>query len=277
MPEKEYADFSDLQNQELPDENPPEQQNMPFQYLEESEEDKPQESEEDLSHLQNEDGSIKSEATDEQMQKLGVDNPKSYRYFQSEKDKIAKKYNEDLGQIQNQFKETIESLKGEIASMREQSTPKQEQPLTAPQRPSSDDPMDQMKYMNDMIEYQNKVIEKQGQMINGVNETFAQQQAQQQRNAVVTAFTKAGSTPQRANDIITKLTELQSSNPDGYAKFIVDAANAFLFDNPNPPQRKTQTGQVQPLAGVPSESESPKRDEAEVFFGDMNNFIKRHY
>lgn len=225
-----------------------------------------------LNHLVNEDGSIKLEATDDEMKQLGVDNPKSYRAFQSQ-------FHKERAQRE---KEKAELLR-EIESIKSQSTPKQqEEVLRPPQRPTSDDPIEKMNYLEQLAEYQNKVIE-------GVTTNFhAEQQRRQQieqeaqQKAYITGqLVNAGASPERAGEIINKLAMLQS-DPQAYARFIVQATNN-LFDQPSMQnqqkvnainERVKQQGQALPLGVVPSTVEKPKKAD---FWDDMTQWTKKNY
>lgn len=224
-----------------------------------------------LNHLVNDDGSIKLEATDDEMKQLGVDNPKSYRAFQSQ-------FHRERAQREKERQELL----GEIEKMKTQSPPKQEEVLAPPQKPNSDDPIDKMEYLAKMVEYQNKVIE-------GVSKNFQveQQKRQQieqeaQQKAYITGqLVSAGATPEEAGEIINGLAQLQS-DPNNYARFIVSSwrgnkqpsmQNQQKVNAVN--QRIVQQGQAPPLGVVPSQTETPKKKDD--FWGDMTQWTKRNY
>lgn len=224
-----------------------------------------------LNHLINDDGSIKLEATDEEMKQLGVDNPKSYRTFQSQ-------FHKERAQRERERQELL----GEIEKMKTQSPPKQEEVFAPPEKPQSDDPIEKMEYLAKMVEYQNKVIE-------GVSKNFqAEQQRRQQieqeaqQKAYITGqLVNAGATPEEAGEIINGLAQLQS-DPNAYAKFIVGSwrgnkqpsmQNQQKVNAVN--QRVAQQGQAPPLGVVPSQTETPKRKDD--FWGDMTQWTNKNY
>jgi len=286
MPEQEYADFGDMEESPIPDtvdEVNSEDNHLAVQQAEPSDEGQVQTPEEDLSHLVNPDGSIKSEATDEQMEKLGVDNPKSYRYFQSQLHKTQSK---------PQSNEELQALQREIAELRGQLTPKPtpEQPLVKPQKPSSDDPLDLIKWQSEMFEYQEKLLEKQQQQFQQVSETWQQAEQRRQQEELyaqqkayhISQLTEKGGIPlDEANEAFAMYSKAQR-DPDSYYR---DLADFYRFKkgqyatpkSRNMDNRATRQGQVPSLANVPSKTETQKLSPDDEFFGDMNNFINKNY
>lgn len=225
-----------------------------------------------LNYLVNEDGSIKLEATDDEMKQLGVDNPKSYRAFQSQ-------FHRERAQRERERQELL----GEIENLKSQSIPKQQEEVFAPpQKPNSDDPIEKMEYLAKMVEYQNKII-------GDVSKNFQveQQKRQQieqeahQKAYIAGQLVNAGASPEEAGEIINGLANLQG-DPNAYAKFIVSSwrgnkkpsmQNQQKVNAIN--QRVNQQGQVLPLGVVPSQTESkPKKDD---FWGDMTQWTKVNY
>lgn len=224
-----------------------------------------------LNYLVNEDGSIKLEATDDEMKQLGVDNPKSYRAFQSQ-------FHRERAQREKERQELL----GEIEKMKTQSAPKQEEVLAPPQKPNSDDPIDKVEYLAKMVEYQNKVIESVSNNFQAEQQKRQMIEQEAQQKAYITGqLVNAGATPEEAGEIINGLAHLQS-DPNAYAKFIVGSwrgnkqpsmQNQQKVNAVN--QRIVQQGQAPPLGVVPSQTETPKKKDD--FWGDMTQWTKRNY
>lgn len=224
-----------------------------------------------LNYLVNEDGSIKLEATDDEMKQLGVDNPKSYRAFQSQ-------FHRERAQREKERQELL----GEIEKMKTQSPPRQEEVLAPPQKPNSDDPIDKMEYLAKMVEYQNKVIESVSNNFQAEQQKRQMIEQEAQQKAYITGqLVNAGAVPEEAGEIINGLAQLQS-DPNAYAKFIVGSwrgnkqpsmQNQQKVNAVN--QRIVQQGQAPPLGVVPSQTETPKKKDD--FWGDMTQWTKRNY
>ena len=225
-----------------------------------------------LNHLVNEDGSIKMEATDDQMKKLGVDNPASYRYFQSQ-----------LDRTRAQDAREKEEMKREIESLRVQSTPQiKEEVLAPPQKPTTNDPVDKIEYLEKLAEYQSKVIDKVSTNFQAEQQKRQQVEQEAQQKAYITGqLVSAGASPERAGEIINKLASLQR-DPQAYARFIVQATEG-LFNQPSMQNqqkvnaignRVQQQGQALPLGVVPSSVEKPKKAD---FFDDLNQWTRKNY
>ena len=223
-----------------------------------------------LTHLINDDGSIKLEATDDEMKQLGVDNPKSYRTFQSQ-------FHKERAQREKERQELL----GRIEQMKVQS-PEQEEVLAPPQRPSTDDPVERLKYLEQLTEYQNKAIGDVSKNFQAEQQKRQQIEQEAQQKAYITGqLVSAGATPEEAGEIINGLAQLQS-DPNAYAKFIVGSWRGNKQPSMQNQQkvnaineRIKQQGQAPPLGVVPSMSDiKPKKDD---FWGDMKEWTKKNY
>lgn len=263
MNEPEYADFSDMQNPELPDEVP--QDNIEHQkldYFEEPQETQPQEEE------------VKPEP------KAEKENPESFKYFQSLADK---RYAELLAEKQKR-----EQLEREIEQYKAQLSPKKEEPLTPPVPPRSDDPLEEIRYAKEYAEYINKVNE---QRFNKVDAYFQQLEAErqariqqeqlaQQRAWQVSQLTQAGLSPEEASQALVEFSK-DAETPEQYFK---DLAEFYRFrkglTNPKASkveQRAIRQGAIPPLGVMPSEVEPQKIDPSDEFFDDMKGFISKNF
>jgi hypothetical protein len=268
----EYADFSDLQNQALPDSVPDEiteqgstEQHQPIDYFDEN-----------LKEPKEETQEVKPpEVKDEK------ENPDSYKYWQSQADKRDRELREEREKREKLEKE-FETIKSQI------NPPPKEEPLVPPIPPRSDDPIEEIRYAREYAEYMNKVNE---QRFSKYDAYFQQQEAErqqrlqkeqseQQRAWMIGQLVQAGASPEEAPQILSKYAQAQQ-DPLTYFKDLVEF-DRYRNGKPNPKssaieQRGVRQNAMPPLGVMPSEAETQKTNADDEFFGDMRQFVKRYY
>jgi chromosome segregation ATPase len=217
------------------------------------------------------------------------ENPDSFQYWQS----VADKKEKELQELRNQYQQgtqQFQDLQREIGQLREQLNPKpKDEPLVAPQKPNSDDPMDLIKWQSDYLEYQNKLIQKTNEQLQQTSQGWQQEmqrRQQEERFAQEKAYhlsqlQKQGLSVQEANEAFALLSKA-SQNPDEYYKDLTDyyRVKKGQYNTPkgvNMGKRATRQGEAPSLANMPSETETQNNDPSEEFFGDIQNFVNRHY
>ena len=267
MAEQEYADFSDMQNPELPEEI--EEQNVPDQHM-------PIGYEENVNA--EEPPKKETEEVKPEKETSEKENPDSYKYWQSQADKRDRELREE--------RERREKLEREFEQIKSQiNPPKKEEPLKPPQPPQSDDPLEAIEYTRKLAEYQNQLIEQRFKSIDGY---FQQQEAERQariqqeemarqRAWQVSQLSQHGNlSPEEATQALAEFSKV-ADTPEQYFK---DLAEFYKFRHGKTSKPVKSSGNRQtlpPLGTTASETENQKIDENEAFFGDMQGFIKRNY
>ena len=261
----EYADFSDLENKELPDEIPVQDkpdENMTFGYEENTNIEEPPKEE--------------TEEVEPPKETSPKEDPSKDPYWQS-------KYDREIAPA----KQEAERLRQEIETIKNQlNPPPKEEPLVRPQRPNTDDPLDLIKYNQDLSEYQEKFFEQKFKSVDAYfqqAETERQGRIQQeemgrQRAWQVSQLAQAGLSPEEANQALVEFSKA-AETPEQYFK---DLAEFYKFRKGITPrtskveQRASRQGALPPLGTVPSQVETPKNPDDD-FFGDMKGFIDKTY
>lgn len=267
----EYADFSDLEKQNLPDalpeieENAPEEQHTPIDYFKEETPEK-------------ETQEVKPEP---ETSKEPKSDPNSFQYWQSQADKRDKELRAEREQ-REQLQREIEAIKGQL-------NPKKEpEVLVPPTPPRSDDPVEEIRYAREYAEYVAKANEQKfgkydayfQQLEAEKQQRVQQEQLAQQRAWQVSQLAQSGLSPEEANQALADFSR-DAETPEQYFK---DLAEFWKFrkgykENPKTSkieQRANRQNGLPPLGTTPSEIESAS-DPNDQFFGDMQGFIKRNY
>ena len=280
MPEEkkvEYADFSDMGKNQLPneiEETPMGDQNIAIDYGTEE--------------------SLKGEAPEGQPQKENQgtpekENPDSMKYWQSQHDKKEA----ELQQLRSQYQQDTQrytDLQREIQNLREGLNPKpKEEVLTEPQKPNTDYPNEILKWQSDYLMYQNKLIQKQNQQFQQMSQGWEQEMNRRHQEEeyvrtktfYVGEFIKQGMSPDEANEAFVMFSKAQQ-DPDNYMK---NLTNFFRFQRGQGNTQKSvdmgnrvaRQGEVPPLVNATSETETQKKDPAQAFWQDMKQFEKKFY
>lgn len=266
MPEQEYADFSDMTEKALPNEEPLPAGNLSVQYIETSE------------------GETQKEEPVKEV--LPKEDPNSFQFWQSQADKREK----ELQETRRRDAEQLQAMQREIEKLREQSTPKpKDEPLVKPQRPNSDDPLDLIKWQSEMFEYQEKLLQKQQEKFQSTEQVWQQeiQRRQQEEEYArqkayhLSQLQRTGLSPEEANEAFIMYSKAQE-DPEQYYKDLGEyyRFKRGQFGSPKGEQmgkRVARQGEVPSLVNVPSEAETQKKDPSDEFFGDMKNVINRFY
>ena len=263
----DYADFSDMMGSEIPDEieETPEDNQQSIDYFDNKE--TMEETEEETAEVETQPETPETNVKGETL------SPDEERYWQHKFDTEAKP-----------LKERNELLTQEIEKIKAQlNPPVKEEVLVAPVPPDSDDPLDMMNYLKAKDDYNTKAMAKQFETQNKYFqqlETERQTRVQEQQANAMKSYqlgklqTVGGLTPEesmRALDEYSKASE----NEDDYFKKLADF---HRFNTGQPTKSKpTKPQQTPPLAIQSGETQQKKVDEADEFFGDMNNFIKKNY
>lgn len=271
MAEQEYADFSDMQNAELPDtvDETPTEQHLPIDYMEETP--AKETSETETKEVKPEPEPSKDPKTD----------PSSFQYWQSQADKRERELRAE--------REQREQLQREIENIKTQLNPKKEpESLTPPTPPRSDDPVEEIRYAREYAEYIAKVNEQRfGKIDTYFQQLEAEKQARTQQEQIakqrawqVSQLAQAGLSPEEANQALADFSQ-DADTPDKYFKDLADfwKFRKGIRDNPKlnkMDERKDRQGKIPPLGVTPSEVESSSNPNDE-FFNDMQGFVKRNY
>jgi len=267
----EYADFSDLENKEIPDEIEEQakpDENMTFGYDENTtmEETPKEESTEETP---------KDEPPKETSQK---EDPSKDPYWQS-------KYDREIAPA----KQEAEKLRQEIETIKAQLNPTpKEEPLVRPQKPNTDDPLDLIRYNQELSEYQEKFFEQKFKSVDAYfqqAETERQGRIQQeemgkQRAWQVSQLVQHGKlSPEEANEALVEFSKAADS-PEQYFR---DLGEFHKFRKGITPktskveQRASRQGALPPLGTVPSETETQAENPDDALFNDMQGFIRKNY
>lgn len=265
MAEQEYADFSDMQNPELPDivEEQKSDGNLLIGYeentrLEETPEKETQE--------------VKPEPETSKK-----DDPSQNPYWQSKYDREVVAARQEAERL----KQEIESIKGQL------NPPKKDEPLIPPTPPRSDDPIEEIRYAREKAEYMEKLFNQQVQKTDAFFQTIEserqarqqQEQIAQQRAWQVSQLAQSGLSPEEANQALADFSR-DAETPEKYFK---DLAEFWKFRNGQQPkpskieQRANRKYELPPLGAETSELGTQQVDPNDAFYNDMQGFIKRNY
>jgi hypothetical protein len=265
MAETEYADFSDMQNPELPDlvEEQKSDSNLSIGYeentrLEETPEKETQE--------------VKPEPETSKKE-----DPSQNPYWQSKYDREVVAARQEAERL----KQEIESIKGQL------NPPKKDEPLVPPTPPRSDDPVEEIRYAREYAEYVNKVNEQRYGKMDAYFQTIeAERQAHKQQELIaqqrawqVSQLAQSGLSPEEANQALADFSR-DAETPDKYFK---DLAEFWKFRNGQQSkpskieQRANRKYELPPLGAETSELGTQQVDPNDAFYNDMQGFIKRNY
>lgn len=217
---------------------------------------------------------------EEKLKQLGVDDPKSFKYWNSKYDKEVVPLKAELQELRQQLQDK-DSKFSEFENFMNQSKAPKEEPLVEPNAPSSDDPIEQIDYLKKLAVYNKKIVEQQRNefsQFRGTIEEERKAKEQVQAEAQYKAFV-AGKLqeigklrPEEALEAINIYAQAQT-NPDGY---IADLAEFYKFKKEKGLKIKTKTEQPDsPLPpGIKSGTNPPTEDETEKFMGGMGKADK---
>lgn len=266
MAEQEYADFSDMENKELPDivEEQSPKDHLTFGYEENTNLEAPP---------------VEESQVDKPVQetsKAPKEDPSQNPYWQSKYDREVVSARQEAEKLRQE----IDSIKGQL------NPPKKEEPLVPPTPPRSDDPIEEIRYAREYAEYTNKMNELRFGKMDAYFQTIEQerqatrqqQEVTRQRAWQVSQLAQAGLSPEEANQALTDFSQA-ADTPDKYFK---DLAEFWKFKNglskpSKVEQRANRKVELPPLGVENSESETQKVDPNDVFYQDMQGFIKRNY
>ena len=262
--ETQYADFSDMQGTEIPDEVEFPQPDVSVQYIEDS----PEETQEETAEAE------APQETSEVNRKGEPLSPDQERYWQHKFDTEAKPLRE-----QNELlKQEIETIKTQL------NPPKEAEKLVEPIKPATDDPNDMLDYLNAKDAYNSKLLaqkfdsqEKYFQQIEQERQQRAQaEEANQLKSYQLGKLQTVGRlTPEEAVDAITMFSNPAQSE-DEYYGYIADFYKHRRGISASP--RTTNVKKTPaPLATQAGEAKGQKVEDGDQFFGDMNNYIKENY
>lgn len=263
----EYADFSDMMENKLPDEIPEQPKGVEHLSI----------GFEENTNL----GELSEKETPEvipepETPKPAKEDPSQNPYWQSKYDRevVAAKQEAD------RLKKEIEDIKSRLNPV------KQEEPLVPPVPPRSDDPIEEIRYAREYAEYTNKMNEQRFGKIDSYFQQVEQERLQhkqqeeiaKQRAWQVSQFIQAGLSPEEANQALVDFSQA-ADTPDKYFK---DLAEFYRFKNGQQPkskveQRANRKNELPPLSVETSESETQKVDPNDKFFTDMQGFITNNY
>lgn len=223
---------------------------------------------------------------EEDVELRDVDNPKSYKHFQSLYNKTEKELREER-EAKIRLEERLKALE-EKASQPEQpkEEPKVEHPGQPPQKPAdynkyeaaTDPDSASFKYREALEEYNQKLIQYQAERLERLNKTFEQEQQEkqqrekfaQQKAFALSEFQKAGADPEEAQKAFEWVASGQSGSWDNLLKY-------YRYVNSTPTTNKKEIierrGQrkdeyVLPAGAVPSEPEPAENKDD--FWGDLS-------
>ncbi len=223
---------------------------------------------------------LANQLSDEELKQKGVDDPKSFRYWNSKYDKEVsplksqvetlnqklQEYSAKLEKV-SEFENVIEAIKNPV---------KKPEPLVEPNPPSSDDPLEQIDYLKKLSTYNKKIVDMQRDEFNqfkGSIEKERQAQLESQKAAQYKAYVAGklqsvgGLKPEEALEAINIYSKAQS-NEDEYFK---DLSEFFKYKKNKGLTTKTKTEQPnQPLPpGINSGTNVSTPDETQEFMGKM--------
>jgi len=265
MAEQEYADFSDMQNPELPEivEEQRTDQNLSIGYEENTKLEETPEKE--------------TEQVKPEPETSKKDDPSQNPYWQSKYDKEVVAARQEAERL----KQEIETIKTQL------NPPKKDEPLIPPMPPRSDDPVEEIRYAREKADYMEKLFAQQVQKTDAYFQTIEaerqarkqQEQIAQQRAWQVSQLAQAGLSPEEANQALADFSQA-ADTPDKYFK---DLAEFWKFKNGQQSkpskieQRANRKYELPPLGAETSETGTQQVDPNDAFYNDMQGFIKKNY
>lgn len=222
---------------------------------------------------------LANQLSDEELKQKGVDDPKSFRYWNSKYDKEVsplksqvEMLNQKLQAYESKF-EKVSEFENVIKTLNQ---PKPPEPIVEPQPPSTDDPIEQMEYLKKVANYNKKIVEMQRDEFNkfrGEIEKERQAQIEAQKQAQYKAYvagklqTVGGLKPEEALEAINIYSKAQA-NEDEYYK---DLSEFFKYKKNKGLTQKTKTEQPNlPLPpGINSGTNVSTPDETQEFMGSI--------
>lgn len=213
----------------------------------------------------------------EELKQLGVDDPKSFKYWNSKYDKEVTPLKAKLQELEQRLQEKDSKVNEFETFMNTiKNPPKKEEPLVEPNPPSSDDPIEQIDYLKKLSVYNKKLVEQQRAEFNQFKGVIDQER-QAKEKALAEAQYKtfvAGKLqehgklkPEEALEAINLFGKAQS-NADEY---FGDLAEFYKFKKEKGLKTKIKSEQPdQPLPpGIESGTNIPTPDETQEFMGKM--------
>lgn len=213
------------------------------------------------------------------------ENPESFKYWQSQND-IKDRKIEDLERQSAQDRETWVNTQREIATVKEQLTPKVE-PLVEPVKPLTQFEEDVTTWAN-YYEQKDAYRDKRDEQRQGEFNTFKQETeneknlrlqnelAAQQKAHTLGEFQKQkGYDLEKANRALNYFAKV-GQDPEAYASKLAEFYD-WIENTETKKPRVTQEGEVVPLAVQTSVTDNQKVEENDEFFGDMKKFNYTKY
>ena len=257
--ETQYADFSDMGTNELPDEieETPEQDGVNIDYFEET---------------------VETETPEEPQPEANTKGeelkPEQESYWQHKYDTETRALKEQNNALTQEF----EKIKTQM------NPPKEEEVLVEPPMPTTDDPNDMLDYLKAKVIYDNKVHQKEMGEMKGTVKMFQDnltQQAEAEQANQLKSYnlgklqTVGKLTPEESVDALNMFSNPNQTEEE-YFNYIADYYK-FRKGKSTTLRPTNSTKTPAPLAVQSGEAQVTKVDEADQFFGDMNNYIKKNY
>jgi len=223
---------------------------------------------------------LANQLSDEELKQKGVDDPKSFRYWNSKYDKEVsplKSQVEVLNQKLQEYAVKLEKV-SEFESVINafKNPPQKEEVLVKPQKPADDDPVAKLNYLESLAEYNEKVIQKQTSEFNKFLDTQKQREQAQvdlQKQAQYKAYvagklqTVGGLKPEEALEAINIYSKAQSNEDEYFG----DLSEFYKYKKNKGLVNKIKTEQPdQPLPpGIKSGTNVPTEDETKNFMGSI--------
>lgn len=218
-----------------------------------------------------------AEKPEEELKQLGVDDPKSFKYWNSKYDKEVTPLKAKLQELEQRLQEKDSKVSEFETFMNTvKNPPVKEEPLVEPQAPASDDPIEQIEYLKKLSVYNKTLVSKQksefdtlrSQIERDRQEKEEAQKAAQYKAFVAGKFQEKGLKPEEALEAINMYAKVQS-NPDEY---FGDLVELYKFKKEKGFKSKNKTEQPDaPLPpGISSGTNVPTKSEAEEFMGSLN-------
>lgn len=218
-----------------------------------------------------------AEKPEEELKQLGVDDPKSFKYWNSKYDKEVTPLKAKLQELEQRLQEKDSKVSEFETFMNNlKNPPKKEEPLVEPTPPSSDDPLEQIDYLKKLSVYNKGIVEQQRNefsQFKGVieNERKAKEKAQadaQYKAFVLGKLQEVGRLkPEEALEAVNVFSKAQT-NADEY---FGDLAEFYKFKKDKGLKQKIKSEQPNaPLPpGISSGTNVPTEDETKAFMGNI--------
>jgi hypothetical protein len=221
---------------------------------------------------------LANQFSDEELKQRGVDDPKSFRYWNSKYDKEVNPLKMKVQELEQrlQEKETKFSEFENIVNVIKNPVQKEEI-LVKPQKPTDDDPAAKLDYLESLAEYNEKVrtketsefkafveMQKQKEQI----QVEAQKQAQYKAYVAGKLQTVGGLKPEEALEAINIYSKAQTNEDEYFG----DLSEFYKYKKNKGLVNKIKTEQSeQPLPpGIKSGASVPTEDETKEFLGSLN-------